>query len=59
MHHKTFIVDGKVVITGSMNPSKNGDERNDENILIIYNEDLAQQYLGEFEYVWNEAVEEE
>ena len=59
MHHKTFIVDGKVVITGSMNPSANGDESNDEHILIIYNEELAQKYLDEFDYVWAEAVEEE
>ena len=54
-HHKVFIIDGKTVITGSMNPTKNGDERNDENILIIYDEAIAQQFLAEFEKVYAEA----
>ena len=35
MHHKVFIIDEEIVITGSFNPSKNADTRNDENILII------------------------
>ncbi len=56
MHHKVFIIDGKTVITGSMNPTKNGDERNDENILIIHDEAIAQQFLAEFEEVYAEAV---
>jgi len=56
MHHKVFIIDGKTVITGSMNPTKNGDERNDENILIIHDEAMAQQFLAEFERVYAEAV---
>ena len=56
MHHKVFIIDGKTVITGSMNPTKNGDERNDENILIIHDEAMAQQFLAEFEGVYGEAV---
>jgi len=59
MHHKTFIIDSKVVITGSMNPSKNGDERNDENVLVIYSEEVASLYLEEFEKVYGEAVAED
>ncbi|MBU1111375.1 MAG: phospholipase D-like domain-containing protein [archaeon] len=57
MHHKVFIIDGKTVITGSMNPSKNGDESNDENVLIIYSEEIAALYLEEFDRVYAEAVE--
>ncbi|MFH1642851.1 MAG: phospholipase D-like domain-containing protein [Nanoarchaeota archaeon] len=53
MHHKVFIIDEKIVITGSFNPSKNADTENDENILIIYDEQIASQYLDEFERVWN------
>jgi len=49
LHHKVFIIDEKTVITGSMNPSKNGDEKNDENILIIHDEGIAQMFLNEFE----------
>ena len=55
MHHKVFIIDGKTVITGSMNPTGSGDERNDENILIIHDEKIAQRFLQEFEYVYKEA----
>ena len=53
MHHKVFIIDGKTVITGSFNPSKNADEKNDENIIIIEDEEIAQKYLDEFNYIWN------
>jgi len=53
MHHKVFIVDEKIVITGSFNPSSNGDTNNDENVLIIHNKYIAEQYVSEFDYVWN------
>ena len=48
MHHKVFIIDNKTVITGSYNPTKNGNENNDENILIIYSEELAGEYEGKW-----------
>jgi len=53
MHHKVFIIDKRIVITGSLNPSKNANKNNDENILIIYNKDIAKLYLEEFERIWN------
>jgi phosphatidylserine/phosphatidylglycerophosphate/cardiolipin synthase-like enzyme len=53
MHHKVFIIDNKTVITGSFNPTKAGDNRNDENVLIIHDKDIAKKYLEEFEYLWN------
>lgn len=52
MHHKVFIIDNKTLITGSFNPSKAGDTRNDENILIIHDENIAKKYLEEFDEVW-------
>lgn len=57
MHHKVFIIDGKTVITGSFNPTSGGDQRNDENILIIENEGIASLFLEEFEMVYGEAVD--
>ncbi|MFV1859880.1 MAG: phospholipase D-like domain-containing protein [Anaerolineales bacterium] len=48
MHHKVIIVDGSIVITGSYNFSRNAEEKNDENVLIIYSPELAEQYLIEF-----------
>jgi hypothetical protein len=49
MHHKVFIIDNKTVITGSFNPSRNANERNDENIIIIHDRDIALKYVREFE----------
>ncbi|MBT3322055.1 MAG: phospholipase [Anaerolineae bacterium] len=51
MHHKVFIIDEEILITGSYNFSRSAEERNDENILVIYNSDIAQEFLKEFERV--------
>lgn len=56
MHHKTFIVDEKIVITGSYNPTKAANTKNDENILILYDEDISKKYLDEFNYLWQEKT---
>jgi phosphatidylserine/phosphatidylglycerophosphate/cardiolipin synthase-like enzyme len=55
MHHKVFIIDNQIVITGSYNFSRSAEERNDENILVIYNTDIAQEFLKEFKRVQAEA----
>lgn len=57
LHHKVFIIDGKTVVTGSFNFSKSADKSNDENLLIIEDEALAQQYLAEFERVYAESAQ--
>lgn len=51
MHHKVFIIDGEIVVTGSYNFSKNARTRNDENTLILHNPEIGQVYLEEFERV--------
>jgi len=53
MHHKVFIVDSSIVITGSYNPTGNGNKGNDENVLIIYSEEIAELFEKEFENVRN------
>ena len=53
LHHKIFIIDQKIIIAGSYNPTKNGNTINDENILIIHNPLIAQQYLQEFNALSN------
>jgi phosphatidylserine/phosphatidylglycerophosphate/cardiolipin synthase-like enzyme len=53
MHNKVFIIDDHTVITGSMNPTKNGDERNDENVLIIHNKEIAGEFIEEFEKLFS------
>jgi len=58
MHHKVFIIDEKIVIFGSYNFSQSAEERNDENLVIIYNDVIAKQFIKEFQRVWQVAREE-
>ena len=55
MHHKVFIIDEKTVVTGSFNPTAGGNERNDENVLIIEDEGIAQRFVQEFWKVYGEG----
>jgi phosphatidylserine/phosphatidylglycerophosphate/cardiolipin synthase-like enzyme len=55
MHHKVIIIDQRVVITGSYNFTSRAEEVNDENLLIIDDPAIAQQYLQEFERVYRQA----
>ncbi len=55
MHHKVFILDQQIVILGSYNFSLSAEKRNDENLLIIFDPNLAAQYLAEFQRVYAEA----
>ena len=54
-HHKVIIIDDRIVITGSLNFSDNANDSNDENVIIINNADIAQQFLQEFQRRWQEA----
>jgi phosphatidylserine/phosphatidylglycerophosphate/cardiolipin synthase-like enzyme len=55
-HHKVIIVDGKIVVTGSLNFSNNANQDNNENTLILQNARIAQKYLQEFSRRWAEAT---
>ncbi len=57
MHHKVFIVDEKIVAFGSYNFSQSAEEKNDENLIIIYNPVIADQFMLEFERVQSQAQE--
>ena len=51
MHHKVFIIDGEIVVTGSYNFSMSAETRNDENILFLFNRDIVRIYSEEFQRV--------
>ncbi len=55
MHHKFVVVDGEAVITGSYNFSAAAEDRNDENLLVIFDRRIAALYAQEFERVWAQA----
>ena len=52
MHSKSIIADDRYVIMGSMNFSNSGENKNDENMLIIDNPKLAKFYKEFFLYLW-------
>lgn len=54
-HHKAIVIDDQTVIIGSLNFSSKAIESNDENVVIVTNFAIAQEYLGEFEKRWAEA----
>lgn len=56
LHDKIIIIDERVVITGSFNFSGNANKSNDENLLIIDDENLAREYLAEFNRLYNVAT---
>lgn len=55
MHHKFFIIDESIVVLGSFNFSRNAEERNNENILIIYDPAIAAAFKAEFDRLWAQA----
>lgn len=52
MHSKTMIIDDRYIVTGSANFSNSGENKNDENQLIIENPKLAKFYKDFFLYLW-------
>ena len=55
MHNKVMIVDGKIVVTGSYNWSWSAENRNDENLIIIVSERVAEAYENDFNGLWSSA----
>ncbi len=52
MHAKSMIIDNRFIISGSMNFTKAGESKNDENTVIIENTTLAKQYKEHFIELW-------
>ena len=57
VHSKTVIIDDEYVVVGSTNFSSSGENKNDENMLIIKNNKLAEMYKDFFLYLWNKIPE--
>ena len=55
MHHKVIILDERIVITGSYNLTRSAETINDENTLVIHSEQVAEIFLREFEWIFNEG----
>ncbi len=57
MHHKVILIDDHTVITGSFNFSRSAESRNDENIVIVRNEAIAELYQEEWRRIWDSGEE--
>ncbi|MEA4908239.1 MAG: phospholipase D-like domain-containing protein [Anaerolineaceae bacterium] len=55
MHHKVIVVDGQVVELGSYNYSASAESRNDENVMIVHDPQVAGQYTAEFERIFTRS----
>ncbi len=55
MHEKVMIIDARIVIVGSYNFTRSADTRNDENVVVIYNEAIAEEFEREFQRLLQEA----
>ncbi len=55
MHNKFWIFDGQTAWTGSTNITKNGNFRNNNNVIIIENPDVAAIYEREFDEMWTDG----
>ncbi len=58
MHMKSAVIDGHHVVTGSMNWTRSGTTRNDENTVILHSPKHAREYLSFYEELWNSIPEE-
>ena len=55
-HNKVMIIDGAIVITGSFNFTKAAEEKNAENLLIIYDVNLAKKYITNWQNKMTESI---
>lgn len=55
MHHKFIIIDGYIVGTGSFNWTKNANEKNNENLIFLEGEDIADRFYKEYKLVYWKA----
>jgi len=55
MHHKVMVIDESIVIFGSYNFTASAETKNDETLVVIYNEEIAAQFMNEFQRVYSQA----
>ncbi len=61
MHHKSMIIDGRWIVTGSYNLSFNSEFKTFENVMIFDGQahtQLLQDFKDNFEFAWNRGVDD-
>ncbi len=57
IHSKSVIIDDRYIFAGSMNFTNSGENKNDENSILIEDVRLAKFYRGFFNYLWEKIPE--
>jgi len=57
MHDKFTIIDGVTVLTGSYNYTVSADTQNNENLVILTSDRMAEAFETEFQNLWSNGVE--
>lgn len=57
MHMKSIIIDDRYSTIGSMNFTRSGENKNDENVIIIDNKEIAKYMKSTFLTIWNKIPE--
>ena len=57
MHNKFCIIDNQILINGSFNWTKNANDNNFENLLIITCQEIIKKFILEFNNLWNLSAE--
>ena len=52
MHHKFCVIDGYLLVTGSFNWTKQAVNKNQENLVVMDDPELAELYTKEFDRMW-------
>ncbi|KAM3624612.1 uncharacterized protein V6R79_025531 [Siganus canaliculatus] len=52
MHHKFVLVDGRLLITGSLNWTLTAVQSNMENVIVTEEPDLVRPFIKEFQSLW-------
>jgi phosphatidylserine/phosphatidylglycerophosphate/cardiolipin synthase-like enzyme len=55
MHDKFIVVDDRTVEEGSFNYTAAADRKNAENVLVLHDRKVAEEYAQEWERLWNES----
>jgi len=53
MHMKSAVIDGEIIIAGSMNWTSAGHRSNDENTAVIYSRRLSREFLAGYNDLWS------
>ena len=56
LHHKFAVIDNHTVISGSHNWSAAANHQNDETLLVIENQQVAQHFIQEFDHFYQTAA---